>query len=291
MKWKLLLLGLLLAAPCLPVDAQKPSAIRDTLEARMLVTGSVDIEPDGSVSAIALDHLDQIPVPVVDLVERAAARWRFEPILVNGVTVPVRAPMSLKVLANKVPGAQGEFTLRLDGAYFGQDDAEAGEIATSVKRHPPEYPKDLLYRGISGTVYLVLKIGRDGAVQDVVAEQVNLNFVGDARQMERWRKMLAVSALAAARKWIFASPGEGDDVDAPFWSVRLPVDYRLVDFRLGDDPRSRAGKWEVYVPGPRQEVEWLTEAESSTQPDALAADRVHPVDPGRRLLTALDPGT
>lgn len=285
MRWRFLLLGLLLA-PYLPADAQNARAARETMEARMLVTGTVDIEADGSVSAFTLDDLDRIPDAVVDLVERAAALWRFEPIFNEGTPVPARARMNLKLLANKVEGTQKEFAVRLEGAYFGASSFEAGESPTSVKVKPPNYPAHLLRIGVSGTVYLVLKIGRDGAVEDAVAEQVNLDVAGDAREMERWRKTLADSALAAARKWIFAGPRRGDEVDAPFWSVRVPVDYKFAN-----DPGPRAGTWEVYIPGPRQAIAWLTEAESSTQPDALAADGVHPVGPGRRLLTALDPGT
>lgn len=286
MKWKILLLGLLLAAPGLPADAQNARAARDMMEARMLVTGTVDIEADGSVSAFALDHLDRIPDPVVDLVERAAAGWRFEPILVDGVAVPARARMNLKVLANKVQGTRKDFAVRLDGAYFGSSSYEAGESPTSVEMKPPNYPANLLRIGVSGTVYLVLKVSRDGVVEDAIVEQVNLDVAGDAREMERWRKTLADSALGAARKWTFAGPRQGDEVDAPFWSVRVPIDYKF-----SDDPGPRAGAWEVYIPGPRQSVAWLSDAESSTQPDTLAAGGVYPVDPGRRLLTALDPGT
>lgn len=286
MKWRFLLLGLLLAASCLPADAQHARAMQNKLEARMLVTGTVDIEADGRVSAFALEHQDRIPAPVLDLVERASAGWRFEPVLVDDVPVPARAPMSLKVLATKVQGTRDEFALRLDGAYFGSSSYEAGESPTSVEMKPPNFPAGLQQMGISGTVYLVLKVGRDGIVEDAVAEQVNVKVAGDARDMERWRKTLADSALAAARKWTFAGPRRGDEVDAPFWSVRVPVDYK---FANDSDPRP--GAWEVYIPGPRQDVAWLTEAESSTQPDTLVAGGVHPVDPGRRLLTALDPGT
>lgn len=286
MKWKFLLLGLLLATPCLAAVEQNALAAREMMEARMLVTGTVEIKADGSVSALALDDLARIPEPVVDLVERAAARWRFEPILVDGIAVPARARMSLKVLASKVPGARYKRALRLGGAHFGGGSNATGERAVSERMEPPSYPRELLRHGVTGTVYLVLKVARDGSVEEAVAEQVNLGAVADARAMERWRDAFADSALKAARGWTFTGPGQGGEVDAPFWSVRVPVDYRL-----GDWTSPRAGTWELYIPGPRRPVAWLSEAESSIQPDALAAGGVHPVDPGRRLLTALDPGT
>lgn len=39
---------------------------------------------------------------------------------------------------------------------------------------PPAYPVNAFRGGATGVVYLLLKIGRAGKVEDVVAEQVNL---------------------------------------------------------------------------------------------------------------------
>lgn len=283
-KFLVLVLGLATAVVCAPAAAQSAHAMKQHVEARMLVTGSIDIEPDGRVSAVSLDELEKVPDVVVDLVERAAAKWRFEPILVEGVPAPARAAMSLKVIANKVPGSRDEFRVRLDGARFG-DERTADAGIDSVELKPPTYPKSALYDGVSGTAYLALRVDADGHVQDMVVEQVNLEQVGDKRRMDNWRKDFAKAALEAARKWTFrVSP---DMPDAPTsWTVRVPVSYKI----MGAPKRRDA--WSVYVPGPRSEIPWLEgEDQSTVPPDALAADVVHPASDGRRLLTALDPGT
>lgn len=282
MKWKILLLGLLLVVPLLPAGAQTAHAMKQQMEALMLVTGSVDIETDGRVGAVSLDDLEKVPDAVVDLVERAAAKWRFEPIVVDGTPAPARARMSLKVVASKVPGSRDEFTVRLGGARFGEEDAGSGIESDQMK--PPDYPSGALYDGVSGTAYLALRVDADGRVQDMVVEQVNLEQVGDKRRMDGWRKEFANAALEAARKWTFRVTSDSPDAPAS-WTVRVPVSYRIAN------APKRRDAWAVYVPGPRSEIPWLQDEDQSTvPPDALAAGTVHPATNGRRLLTALDPG-
>jgi TonB family protein len=279
-----LALCLATAVVCAPAAAPTAHTMKQQVEARMLVTGSIDIEPDGHVSAVSLDELEKIPDAVVDLVERAAAKWRFEPIVVEGVPVPARASMSLKVIANKVPDSRDEFRVRLDGARFG-DERKADAGIDSVEMKPPTYPKGALYDGVSGTAYVALRLGSDGRVEDLVVEQVNLEQVADKRRMDNWRKDFANAALEAARKWQFSLRPDMPD-DPASRTVRVSVDYKVVN------APKRRDAWSVYVPGPRSEIPWLEgEDQSTVPPDALAADTVHPASNGRRLLSALDPGS
>ena len=44
-------------------------------------------------------------------------------------------------------------------------------------------------------------VGRDGRVEDVAAEQVNLTVVGTARAMESIREALARASISGARRW------------------------------------------------------------------------------------------
>jgi TonB family protein len=282
MKWRFLLLGLLAAVQCVPAGAQTANAMKQQMEAQMLVAGTVDIETDGRVSAVSLDDLAQIPGAVVDLIERAAAKWRFEAILMEGTPVPARARMSLKVVATKVPGNRDEFALRLDGARFGEEEPDHA-IASDVMK-PPEYPRGALHDGVSGTAYLAVRVGSDGRVVDAVIEQVNLEQAGEKRRMDNWRKDFAEAALKAARDWRFQVSADAPD-DPRLWTVRVPVDYKI------QGARKRKDAWWVYIPGPRSGIPWLDGEQSAVPPDALAADGVHPVTDGHRLLTALDPGT
>ena len=76
---------------------------------------------------------------------------------------------------------------------------------------------------------LLAFIGREGdrreRLQDVVAEQVNLRVVTTENMMGKLRDMFADASISAARKWEFTPPARGDDVDAEYWSVRVPVDF------------------------------------------------------------------
>lgn len=274
--WSALLLGFAAAAM-----AAGPGAVRKQAESSMLVTGTVDIEADGSVSGHAIDKQQVLPEAVVTLLGQAVPAWRFEPVLVNGRPSPVRASMSVRMVARKLEG--GDYVLSVRGASFGTQTQEAGETITAREQKPPSYPMQAVNAGVQGTAYLLLKIGRAGAVEDVVAEQVNLRIIGNERQMQQARKLLADSAMRASRTWTFNPPTIGEWVDEPFWSVRVPVDYHFTD-----TSEPGYGQWQAYVPGPKAAVPWITPTiESVGSPDALVSGGVYPVGGGPKLLTPL----
>lgn len=275
-----IVLALVLLAVAGVAWAAGPRAVRATVEASMLVTGTVDIEPDGRVSGYRLDRVDELPPEVVTLVTKAAGIWRFEPVLVDGVAAQVRAPMSLRIGARQ----QGEGTYGVDirSARFGGE--KPGSIPTGLELRPPTYPGWALANGVQGTVYLVLRVGPDGLVQDVVAEQVNLRYVAGERAMDRVRDLLARVSVSAARSWTFTPPDPALAGGETEWSLRVPV-----DFTFDLDPAPGYGKWHAYVPGPRHDIPWRKAADRDLGADALAAGGVYPLDhAGPRLLTGLN---
>lgn len=279
------MLGLLLCGAAGVLAGVKD--VRKQIEASMLVTGSVTIEPDGSVGKLEIDQREKLPQAVAGLVDKAAATWKFEPILVDGVARRGKARMSLRVVANKLP--DGDYQVTLTGGYFGDDAItpeerqQRADSVRGVKLRAPMFPEDAARMGARGTVYLIVKVERDGTVGDVIAEQVNLEIVGDERQMQQMRNLLSKAALIAAKKWKFQPPSEGGSVDAPFWLVRVPVDYKFAT-----DRTVGYGEWQVYVPGPRATAPWMqSEQEGMGAPDAMIAGGVYEVGKGRRLLTPL----
>jgi hypothetical protein len=131
----------------------------------------------------------------------------------------------------------------------------------------------------------LLRVGRQGQVQEAVAEQVNLVVVDNDEEMERWRKMLANSALAAARKWTFDLPTSGGHVNDDYWVARVAVVYGL---RRYDEIRADDyGKWQPYVPGPKQPLPWIADPRLlSGSADALPDGGIHPLEKdGLRLMT------
>lgn len=263
--------------------AAKPSDASQQIEASMVVTGSINVEPDGSVSGYKLDRPEKLPQGVVDLVAKAVPAWRFEPVLVDGVPIKAKAKMSLRVFARKLGVERYEVGIR--SANFGSEPGP-GESASSKSMPPPSYPVELARRGVAGTVYVVLRIGRNGQVEDAVAEQINLKLLGSPKQMAWWRDIFAKSALAASRKWTFNPPTKGEESRKDHWEVRVPVAY-LMD---GMDD-AKYGEWDAYIPGPRQTLPWEEpELSAASSPDAIGDSGVFSLRQSLHLLTPLDQG-
>jgi hypothetical protein len=280
--WILLGLSLALLAPVLPVGADTSrQAVRDSVEMSMLVTGSVDIDADGHVIGHTLDQPDKLPLVVRKLIDEVVPQWRFEPVKLGPGTNRGRARMGLRVIAKKT--APDSYSLRIGGASFGAEGGVEGKTITSRSMRPPQYPQGAARARVSGTVYLILKIGREGAVEDAFAEQVNLTVLGNERQMTQGRKLLSDASTLAARRWRFNVPTQGDLADDPAWFVRVPV-----AFMFPGTAKSGYGEWLAYVPGPRNQAPWRTEQDAAA--DALIAGEVYPVGSGPKLLTPLAQG-
>lgn len=255
----------------------------------MLVTGQVMIETDGAVSEVVIDQRDRLPPAAVDLIERAAAGWRFEPILVDGQPRAARTPMSLRLVARR--GDDETYLLSIASGHFGEAGVPGVDIGPDWVRsdqlRPPVYPQAALAMGAKGTVYLIVRVGRDGKVADAFAEQVNLKVVGNERAMEEMRELLSRSALRAAQRWTFIPPTEGDSADDDFWFVRVPVEFVFVG-----EKQPGYGEWSAYVPGPRQTPPWraLDLDGFDISPDALIAGGIYEIGKGRKLLTPLEGG-
>lgn len=262
--------------------AAEPRAVREQIVASMLVAGAIDIGPDGSVSAYELDHADKLTSDIIGFLDDNITQWRFEPVEIDGKVVRARARMSMRLVAKKASDKQ--HSVRIVGTNFGSyDDGESPRSRGKLK--PPSYPEAAAYAGVGGTVYLVARIGRDGRVQDVVAEQVNLKIVASERDMQKLRDLFARSTIRTAKKWEFDPPRSGPEVNNSHWSVRVPV-----DFVAHGQKEREAWEWDAYVPGPRQTVPWRGKGDAGIAPDAIAAGGVYPDRPGGpRLLTPLDP--
>lgn len=271
------------AAPA--ADAQTARQARQEVEASMLVTGEVDISRSGQITAHRLDQPDKLPGLVVNLIEQAMPALRFEPVLVDGVPADARARMSLRLIAT--PVGDGNMNVRIASAHFGdQPETGLGEGAESVRivdMKPPRYPANVARAGGKGTVYLLVKVDRNGSVGDVAAEQTNLTVLGNARVMQSIRNSLAKAATDSARTWTFAPPTEGAAAVRDHWVVRVPV-----SFHLGSVEEAGYGEWSGYHPGEQTRPAWAAPTQPGFSPDSLAAGGITPETSRFKLLTPFE---
>lgn len=254
---------------------------RKTLESSMLVTGTITIRPDGTVQEHALDPKIELPDELRTFIANAAARWRFEPVKVDGRAVTAKAPMSLRLVAKQTE--DGGYAIRITGTEFANDkDAPSGTMVEIKHRVPMSYPVSALRMGGKGTVYLLVRVARDGRAMDVEAEQVNLRVVGNSKQMQFLRDELARSAIQGVKRWTFTPPTSGPEAAAPHWIGRIAVNYVM-----GRESHAEVGEWDTYVPGPRNtRIPWAEERlRTAGSPDAVPEGGFRALGSGPRLLT------
>ena len=257
-------------------------SVRKTAEASMVLTGTVDVNPDGSLHGYTIDKRELVPADVAAIVDKNVSRWTFN--LSSPTTEVIHTKMSLLVLAK--PAGDDKYSVTVSGSSFGENGGNNGE-SVSYKSHDPRpaYPKAAVNARVSGTVFLLLRIGRDGTVEEVVAEQVNLDQYGTSNEMRLYRKMLADASLLAARQWTYNLPTHGKSVNDPYWQVRVPVNFNLLPF--GERPKETYGRWHGYIPGPRETPQWISQTLLSEAPDATPDDALHTGNATLRLATPL----
>lgn len=262
-------------------EGHGPRAVMDRAEASMLVTGTIQVGPQGRVEHFAIDRRDAVPDGVNQLLDRAVPAWTFEPWMHDGRAVNVETSMRVRITANHLAG--DGVVVRIAGASFGGRN-DVDRIIHEINE-PPVFPREPLRAGVTGTVYLLGRVGLDGTMQEVIAEQVNLRAAGSTRQMERLRRQFERASVRAAMKWTYDVPAEVLASGDPHWSVRIPV-----DFETRGRHRPGYGEWDSYIPGPRQVASWVDDdQDESLDVASLPGGGLYRVGEGLRLLTPLTP--
>lgn len=275
---KMVLFALLALAASFSAHAAGPGAIRKTVEASMQVRGQVVIAPDGTLQSYTLEKPEALPEEVKSLLARYLPACEFSVATASGKPGTVTSNMSLQILAR--PNQQGSMTISVNGSQF--MDPKTPVYVKSVSMEPPRYPIRAAEAGLSGTVYLVLRLNPDGSVAQAHAEQVNMSVIASGDVLRQGRDMLSKAALVKAREWRF-------EVTAARLAADGTIDVRVpVDFKLGPVPKDRSdgpvyGKWQAYVPGPYASIPWRSEPSDSRALGALAGGGLYPVDSAIKL--------
>ncbi|WP_163839255.1 hypothetical protein [Pseudoxanthomonas sacheonensis] len=248
--------------------------LRNQVVGSMRLTGTLAIGADGKITGYAIDHSEKVPPEVLRHVARYVPRWRV--VKKDGGAGNKR--FSVRVMAT--PRGDGYFALSLVGASIMEKQRPEEAVVADGRLRRPQYPRSLGHIGVSGTVYVVAKVGRDGEVEDLVTEQVNLNFVGSPAEVAKARADFAAHTAAAVRQWKFRFPKVGPLAGQPYLVVRVPMVY--VTKWPG------YAEWEYYVPGPRRAVPWVQQ-EDGMALGAGEAGVPQVLGMGPRMETSLEP--
>ena len=276
-------LGLLCLLATGAAWAAKESPAQQQIEASMDVSGSVAVDDKGNVTSHAIDHSEQLPPGVVELIAQTLPTLRFQPVLRDGQPRAIRAKMDLVVVANHVDPQH--IGIRIRSARFTESEPPASERIAIDQRAKVRFPSEAMWVGFSGTVYVAIRIDRNGRVVDAQAQQVNLRVVGSEKHMRHWRDVLSKPALAGVRKFTFKIPTTGPHAgDAEFTGI-LPVRY----LRFEEKPKPY-GQWESYIPGPRQPIAWMDRDEDTRSSEAVPPGTFAQAGTALKLLTPLGDG-
>lgn len=250
------LAGMLHAAP--------DSTARETVRASLIVKGTITVSDKGEVTGYTLYKPEKLPKVVVDLLHRAIPTWRFHPAVRKGHPVADKASMRARIVAT--PAGNHRFELSLAGTYFNDGLPRSRQVHLSGEHSRPVYPTMARMQRASGMAYVIVRINRQGRVEKAAVQKVDLTTRGSPAAMAHVRAMFGRSALNAVRDWRFTIPTAGPEAKAGYWDGRILIVYRIG--RPGET-RIAYGKWQPYIPGPRQYIPWLSR-------DKLAIDTAQP---------------
>jgi TonB family protein len=257
-----------------------PGAVRKTAEASMLVTGWIEVMPDGSVHDYSINHSEKIPPVVLNLIKQNVPTWTFK--LDGQANVIERARMNIRIVARQVDEQHSSITIT--DAFFGDGSDVGSDYVSRKNMVVPKYPQEAVQSRVEGTVYVLIRVNRQGLVQDAIAEQVNLDEYGDSSEMSYFRNVLAGSAVSAIKRWTFNLPTTGTHMADDYWDVRIPVNFSL---NVAGRPKPDTyGTWQGYIPGPRMQAPWRQQSATSGS-DAIPAGSLSQADEHLHLTTSL----
>ncbi|WP_167285145.1 energy transducer TonB [Marilutibacter alkalisoli] len=226
--------------------------MRKQVEASMLVTGEVVVAPDGAVQSYSLDRADALPTEVKQLLAEVVPGWELDVAKADGdpLQSPAAVRMSVQLLARPIPGADDQLRVMIQDTAFWDPKAPV-QVEAKGKLTPPEYPPFANRSGMSGIVYVVLRLNPDGAIAETHVERVDMTVLSDEKTLRKFSKILAKAAVDAAKQWTFSIAPERLARPGPI-DVRVPIEF----ISWNQTPKAEHGRWRAYVPGPYAPIPW-----------------------------------
>jgi len=234
--------------------AARYDTVRKQVEASMQVSGEIVVAPDGSVKSYTLDRAEVLAPEARAVLENSVPDWELQVKRADGrpLQSPVAVKMSVQLVARPT-GVDDQLRVMIEATVFWDPKAPV-QVQHKQELTPPTYPELAVHAGVSGIVYVVLRLNPDGTVAETHAERVDMTVLADERSLRRFREMLAKTTLRTAKKWTFSISPEQLARPGPI-GVRVPVAFALT----GRDPtpKTEYGQWQAYVPGPYAPIPWL----------------------------------
>ena len=249
-----ILLFTLLALCAFAALAGRYDTTRKQVEASMLVTGELVVAPDGAVKSYKLDRADALPPETRELLAKVVPAWELDVAKADGspLQAPATVKMSVQLLARPIAGVDDQLRVTVQDTAFWDPKAPV-EVEAKGKLTPPEYPPFALRSGVSGIVYVVLRLNPDGAVAEAHVERVDMTVLADEKTLRKFSKVLAEAAVGAAKQWNFNIAPETLAKPEPI-GVRVPVAFMLAG--SNPTPKEEYGRWRAYVPGQYAPIPW-----------------------------------
>lgn len=168
---------------------------------------SVLVDVDASGKPIKVEALQDLPVPIRNLIEKRVASWQYQPASIAGVPQPATTYVNVNACAVPTTG----------GYRMGLDFDDNGPRILNVKQvGPPDYPHTARNAGTEAAFSLILDIGANGHAELSSIEKADFNG-GIGRQefapiLRRWAKGLRFDVERLAGKPVSSQ-------------VRMPVDF------------------------------------------------------------------
>ncbi len=236
---------------------------------RMGLSGDIVIDTVGNVREYKLKN-EQIAPAVADIVDKSIRKWRFEPILVDGIAVNARTSLYLDIEAEPIGD---NYRVKLSRIFFGAPTRDLSKLK------PPKYPWLAQQAGIEARVVLVLRLDAKGQVIDLYPERTSLSGTGPDKIVQQWRTMFEDNAMEAAKKWKFEITEALADKPATNSVVRIPVEYRFSGFE----------QWQAMIPvdGPSRIPPWGRSWQPESSPATLRNGETQSLTSSFKLKDAL----
>ena len=249
-----ILLFTLLALCAFAALAARYETTRKQVEASMLVTGELVVAPDGAVKSYKLDRADALPPETRELLAKVVPAWELDVKKADGsrLRAPAAVKMSVQLLARPIAGVDDQLRVTIQDTVFWDPKAPV-QVEAKGELTPPKYPPFAARSGMSGIVYVVLRLNPDGSIAETHVERVDMTVLSDEKTLRKFSKVLAEAAVDAAKQWTFNIAPERLARPEPV-GVRVPIEFKFAD--RNPPSKEEYGRWQAYVPGPYAPIPW-----------------------------------